>query len=172
MLWKWLVCKQFFIYNLIWYVLKIKAVTIRSSYMLYFRSLRVVQHDIIFVYTCYVVLLVSSVWSFSTSNLNTVQSPLGYVVCLLNLYFGVLSVICRLHNLRSPFKNPFYLSPPIVFSFSAHAVFYLGTIRRFSWNGTTMSHWRFHYNRRKHKHRRMFLNSKFYLFIFWNVDSA
>jgi hypothetical protein len=46
-----------FIYNLIWYVLKIKA--IRSFYMLYFQYLRIVQHDIIVVYTCYVVLLVS-----------------------------------------------------------------------------------------------------------------
>jgi hypothetical protein len=61
----------------------------------------------------------------------------------------VLSVICRLHNLRSPFKIiAFYLVPPIVFSFSAKAFFYLGTIRRFSRNGTTVSHWRFHDNRR------------------------
>jgi hypothetical protein len=47
------------------------------------------------------------------------------------------------HNLRSPFKIPFYLVPPIVFSFRAKTLFYLGTIRRFSWNGTTVSHWRF-----------------------------
>jgi hypothetical protein len=52
------------------------------------------------------------------------------------LSFDVLSVICRLHNLRSPFKILFYLVPPIVFSFTAKALFYLGTIRRFSWNGT------------------------------------
>jgi hypothetical protein len=45
-------------------------------------------------------------------------------------------------------KIPFYLVPPIVFSFRAHAFFYLGTIRRFSWNDTTVSHWRFHDNRR------------------------
>jgi hypothetical protein len=44
----------------------------------------------------------------------------------------------------SPFKIPFYLVPPIVFSFRAHAFFYLWTICRFSWNGTYMSHWRFH----------------------------
>jgi hypothetical protein len=56
-------------------------------------------------------------------------------------------VICRLHNLWSPFKIPFYLVPPIVFSFKAHAFFYLGTICRFSWNGTNVSHWRFHENR-------------------------
>jgi hypothetical protein len=64
------------------------------------------------------------------------------------LSFDVLSVICRLHNLWSPFNIPFYLVPPIVFSFRAKALFYLGTVRRFSWNGTTVSHWRFHDNRR------------------------
>jgi hypothetical protein len=54
-----------------------------------------------------------------------------------------------LHNLRSPFKIPFYLVPPIVFSSRAKAFFYSGTIRRgFAWNGTTVSHWRFHDNRR------------------------
>jgi hypothetical protein len=54
----------------------------------------------------------------------------------------------KLCNLRSPFKIPFYLVPPIVFSFRAKAFFYLGTIHRFLWNGTTVSHWRFHDNRR------------------------
>jgi hypothetical protein len=37
------------------------------------------------------------------------------------------------------FKIPFYLVLPIVLSFGAHAFFYLGTIRRFSWNDTTVS---------------------------------
>jgi hypothetical protein len=69
------------------------------------------------------------------------------VACFLNLSFDVLSVICRLHNLWPPFKIPFYLVPPIVFSFRALACFYLGTICRFSWNGTYVSHWRFHNNR-------------------------
>jgi hypothetical protein len=68
--------------------------------------------------------------------------------CFFNLFSDVLSVICRLHNLRSPFKIQFYLVPPIVFLFRAHTFFYLGTIRRFSWNDTTVSHWRFHDNRR------------------------
>jgi hypothetical protein len=40
--------------------------------------------------------------------------------------FDVISVIRRLHNLRSPFKIPFYLVPPIVFSFRAHAFFTWG----------------------------------------------
>jgi hypothetical protein len=50
-------------------------------------------------------------------------------------------------NLWSPFKIPFYLVLPIVFSFRAHAFFYLGTICHFSWNGTYVSHWKFHDNR-------------------------
>jgi hypothetical protein len=75
-------------------------------------------------------------------HLNTVEAPLWYVTCFLNLSFDVLSVICRLHNLWSPFKIPFYLVSPIVFSFRASAFFYLGTTCRFS-----VSHWRFHDNR-------------------------
>jgi hypothetical protein len=58
--------------------------------------------------------------------LNTVESPLGYVVCLLNVSFDVLSVIRRLHNLWSPFKIPFYSVPPIVFWFRANAFFTWG----------------------------------------------
>jgi hypothetical protein len=70
------------------------------------------------------------------------------ICCLLfKLSFDVLSVICRLHNHRSPVKIPFYLVPSIVFSFRAHAFFYLGIICRFSWNGTYVSHWMFHDNR-------------------------
>ena len=34
-----------------------------------------------------------------------------------------LSVICKLHNIRSPFKIPFSLVLPIVFPFRAHAFF-------------------------------------------------
>jgi hypothetical protein len=88
------------------------------------------------------------------------------IFCLLfNLSFDVLSVICRLHNLWSPFKIPFYLVPPIVFSFKAHAVYFLGTKRCFSWNGTEVSIegsmitavW---------THLRMFLDSKFNHFMF------
>jgi hypothetical protein len=64
------------------------------------------------------------------------------------LSFDVSSMISRLYNFRSPFKIQIYLVPPIVFSFRAKAFYYLGTIRRFSRNGTTVSHWRFHDNRR------------------------
>jgi hypothetical protein len=67
---------------------------------------------------------------FQYSYLNNVESPLGYVACFLTWSFDVLSVIRRLHNLWSPFKIPFYLVPPIVFSFRAHAFYFLGTIRR------------------------------------------
>jgi hypothetical protein len=49
--------------------------------------------------------------------LNTVESPLGYVACFLNLSFDVISVICRLHNLRSPFKFPSFFSRPLVSRF-------------------------------------------------------
>jgi hypothetical protein len=72
------------------------------------------------------------------------------ICCLLffNLSFDILSVICRLHILRSPFQISIYLVPLIIFSFRAKAFFYMGIIRRFSWNGTTVSHWRFRDNRR------------------------
>jgi hypothetical protein len=92
-----------------------------------------------------------------------------YDNCLLNLSFDVLSVIRRLHNLGSPFNIPFYLVPPIVFSFRAHAFFYLGTIRRFSWNGTTVSHWRFHDNRRMNTFADVFKFkiSPFFVFKCW-----
>jgi hypothetical protein len=71
------------------------------------------------------------------------------ICCLiLTLSLDVVSAICRLHYLWSPCKIPFYLVSPIVFSFRAHAIYYLGTIRRFSWNGTKVSNWRFHDNRR------------------------
>jgi hypothetical protein len=64
------------------------------------------------------------------------------------LSFDVLYVICRLQNFWPPFKIPFYLVPPIVFSFQVHKIlFYFGTIYRFSWDGTYVSHWRFHDNR-------------------------
>jgi hypothetical protein len=61
--------------------------------------------------------------------------------------FDVLSVIRRLHNLWSPFKGPFCLVPLIVFSFRAHALFYLGTKRRLSWNSTNVPQWIIHDNR-------------------------
>jgi hypothetical protein len=102
---------------------------------------------------------------FQYSYLNNVESPLGYVACFLNLSFDVLSVIRRLHNLWSPFKILFYLVSPIVFSFRAHAFYYLGTIRRFSWNGTKC-HIKGSMITAVWTHRRMFLNSKFYNFMF------
>jgi hypothetical protein len=123
---------------------------------IYCGFLKIVHHDIIVVYTCFVVLSVYSIWPFSTwvvpvfllESILYNQSPLGYVACFWNLSLDFFSVICRLQHRRSPFKIPFYLVPPIVFSLRAHAFFYLGTILRLSWNGTTVSHWRFHDNRR------------------------
>jgi hypothetical protein len=114
-----------------------------------FRSLKIVQHDIIVVYTCYVVFLVSF-WSFSSwvvpvFLLEYCIITLKICCLLFKLSFEVFSVICRLHNRRPPFKIPFYLVP--LFSHVRHtSFFYLETIRRFSWNGTAVSHWRFHDN--------------------------
>ena len=57
------------------------------------------------------------------------------ICCLLfKVAFWRLSLLCRLQNLRTPFKIPFSLVPPIVVMI--HAFFYLGTIRCLSWNGT------------------------------------
>jgi hypothetical protein len=72
-----------------------------------------------------------------------------------------LSEIFRLNNLRSPFhlKVPFYLVPPIVFSFRADAFFYFGSIRNFLWNDTTVSHWIFRDKRRMN-------NSNFTISVF------
>jgi hypothetical protein len=53
---------------------------------------------------------------------------LRYVVRLLNLHLTTYP----LYDLWSLFKIPWYLIPPIICSFRAHARFYLGTIRRFS----------------------------------------
>jgi hypothetical protein len=64
---------------------------------------------------------------------------------------------------NSPSKFLFFFSPPIVFLFRSQALFYLGIIRRFSLNGTTVSHWRFH---DQHRINTCFLNSKFYSYTF------
>jgi hypothetical protein len=132
--------------------------------MLYFRFLKIVQHDIIFVLVVFLVSIFQHVlvgW-FQYSYLNNIESPLGYVACFLNLFFDVLSVILRLQNLWSPFKIPFYLVPAIVFTFKAHA-----------WGPYATCHGM---ARKCHiecsmitavwTHLRMFLNSKFYYFMF------
>jgi hypothetical protein len=119
------------------------------SVWLYFQSLKIVQHYIMLCLWYFSSFYSASflLGGSSIPNFNTVESPLGYMGCFLNLSFDVKYVICRLHNLRSPFKISFHLVPPIVFSFRAHAFFYFGTICRFSWNGTNVSHWRFRDNR-------------------------
>jgi hypothetical protein len=80
-----------------------------------------------------------------------------------------INTMSWIHNRRSPFKIPFYLVPPIVFSFRAHAFFYLGTIRRFSWNSTTVSHCRFRNNRRMNTSTDVskFKMSPFFVFKCW-----
>jgi hypothetical protein len=84
---------------------------------------------------------------FQYSYLNNVESPLGYVACFLNLSFGVLSVIRRLHGLWSPFGIPFFVEFRPLFSRSGHTHFFNLGPYIISWNGTTVSHWRFHDNR-------------------------
>jgi hypothetical protein len=44
----------------------------------------------------------------------------------------------------TPFQNFILFSSAHCFSFRAHSFFYLGTIRRFSQNGTDVTHWWFH----------------------------
>jgi hypothetical protein len=84
------------------------------------------------------------------------------ICCLLFKYvFWNLICMCRLHNLRSS-KFIFFSSAhcfSVLFSFRAHTFFYLGTIRRFSWNGTTVPHWMFHGT-----HPRIFQNTQFHHF--------
>jgi hypothetical protein len=96
-----------------------------------------------------------------------VESPLGYVAWFLKLFFDVWSVICRLHNLWPPFKIPFCLVPPIVFSFRVHAfqhdhrgpfAAFHGMARKCHIEGSMITAvW---------THLRMFLNSKFDHFMF------
>jgi hypothetical protein len=63
-------------------------------------------------------ILVSSIWPFSTWVVPVFLLEYCLITpricCLLfKLSIDVLSMICRLHNLRSPFKIPFYLVPPL-----------------------------------------------------------
>jgi hypothetical protein len=104
----------------------------------------------------------------SIPHLNTVESPLGYDACFLNLSFDVISVICRLHNFRSPFKIPFYLVPPILFSFRAHAFFTWGPYAAFHGMALTC-HIEGFMITAIWTHLQMFQNSKFYQFMF-NVE--
>jgi hypothetical protein len=128
----------------------------------YFRSLKIVHHDIIVVL---VVFKVIKIWHFlQYSYLNNVDSPLGYAVCFLTLTYYLWYARFITSDPLSKFI-PFYLVSTIVFSFTAHAFYYFGTLRRFLWNGTEVSQWRFHDNR--HMNTSVdFLNSKFYQIMF------
>jgi hypothetical protein len=95
-----------------------------QSEMLYFRSF--LWYFKVFLFCIFLA------WWFHYSYLNNVEPPIGYVACFLNFTSDVISVICRLHNLWSSFKIPFYSVPLIVFSFRTHAFVYLWTICRFS----------------------------------------
>jgi hypothetical protein len=115
-----------------------------------------------------VVLLVSSIRPFSTWVVSTFLLEYYIIIIricclLLNLSFDVLSVICRLHNLRPPFKIPFYLVPPIVFSFRAKAFFTWGPYAAFHWMAL-LCHIEGSMITTVWTHLRMFLNSKFHYF--------
>jgi hypothetical protein len=81
----------------------------------------------------------------------------------LNLSFDVLSVICRLHNFRSPFKIPFYLVSPIVsrlgqkhyFTWGPYAAFHGMSLPCHIEGSMITAVW---------THLHMFLNSKFHHF--------
>jgi hypothetical protein len=115
------------------------------SEMLYFLSLKIVQHGII------VVLVIIKFFLLGFFLVGWLQySSIEYCWITVRI-FGLLikfclltSVICRLHNLWS---RSILFSSPIVFSFRSQAFFYLGTICRFSLNGTYVPHWTIHYNR-------------------------
>ena len=105
--------------------------------MLYFRSIKIVQHNIIVVCCILSLLIISVIFYLGDPSIPAwILDPLGYVACFLNLSFDVLPVICRLHILRPIFKISFYLVPPIVFSFRALSFFYFGAIRRLPWYST------------------------------------
>jgi hypothetical protein len=140
-----------------------------QSEMFYFRSLKIAQHDI------FVVLVVIEFFLLGYFLVGWFQYYsheycwiCGYVACFLNLSFDVLYVICRLRNLRSPFKIPFYLVPSIVFSFWARAYFTLGPYAAFHGMALTC-----HIERSMitaiWTHQRMFQNSKLYQFML-NVE--
>jgi hypothetical protein len=118
----------------------------RHWFNIYSHIGQIVQHDICSVcgifWTDY---LTFSSWVVPIFLLEKCWITLSISWMILNLYFDVLSVICRLHNLWSPFKISLSLGPPIVFSFRAHT--FLRTICRFSWNGKNVSNWRYHDNR-------------------------
>jgi hypothetical protein len=74
------------------------------------------------------------------------------VCCNACLYMLKGLSLCLTHvlkfNLQLCFKICCHLCYKITTYNISHALFYLGNIRRFSWNGTTVSHIRFHDNRR------------------------
>jgi hypothetical protein len=105
--------------------------------MLYFLFLKIVPHDIIVVYSCYVVLSVSSIRPFSTWMVPVVLLEyclITFQICCLLLKI-CLSTSCLWYagfiTSYPPFRIPFYLVPPIDFSFREHALFYLGPYATF-----------------------------------------
>ena len=90
-----------------------------QSRMLFFRSLKIVQHT---KFVVFVVFVVFSVYSMFRSFRNWVVPVYLFEYCMITLKiwylsFDIVSVICKFHNLRNSFQIPFYVVPPIAFSF-------------------------------------------------------
>jgi hypothetical protein len=136
--------------------------------MLYSRSLKIVQPDIIFVLLLYG--LFQYGW-FKYSYLNTVQSPLGYVscfkICLLKSCLWYEGFITS----DPPFEIQFYLVPPILFSIRAYALFYLGNHTPLFMEWHYVSHWRLHDNRRMSTFANVSQSkfSHFFVFKYWSL---
>jgi hypothetical protein len=67
---------------------------------------------------------------------------LAFYICLLTSYLWYATFITS-----DPFKNCILFSSAPCLLVNGTRIFYLGTICRFSWNGTNVSQWRFHDNR-------------------------
>jgi hypothetical protein len=122
---------------------------IMACYMLYFRSLNIVQQDIIVVLVIIQFFLFGHflVGWFQYSSLECCWITLR--VCVLLFIFVFWRSICDMQASLPliPFQNFIVFSSTHCLSFGAHAFFDIGTICHFSWNGTYVSHWRFHDNR-------------------------
>jgi hypothetical protein len=97
-----------------------------------------------------------------------------FLFCIVFILPLALSVICRIFILRSPVKILFCLVPLIVFSFRANLLFYLGTMRRLTWNSINLeiphSIWRFHVFH--HMHTIVWDGSKLYCLLVWILSCA
>ena len=93
-------------------VAAVKSLPVHLIRAVIFRSFRIVQHSIYVVFVEQFSFIQDYLGSGGSNTpastaLGIVELPLAYGVCFLILSFDSVSVICRLHNLRSPFQIPF-----------------------------------------------------------------